>query len=256
MENQPEFVHDWIRDQEGRIIHASNVMRNVWKPGDERAFGGRTTLFRVRGKLVPDFLYGYSNLDHHSSLVDTNAELDTIRDSIIDVAKDTVSRQALAIRDALSEYQIATIEFAADYISRTLSVKAKSFRSPLQVDGVMSNGSVRSVMQGNVSVSVLARAETVVWSDKGRKDTVRKWKEKVFGYENGTVDRPIGMWSAGPEYIAEIDEYGYDGLRTVWIDLSCEREHTESGAVLDKRPKVRAALGVRERSYQQRARRR
>jgi hypothetical protein len=230
------FEADW---------NTSNVPKNTFE---------KVALFRVNGHLIPDWMHGFTAIDHDASLPEAGSD-EEIKAGIFGVMEDCLARKARVVRDTLENYDIMAVEFKGDFLTRTLHVLAVTNRQVMSVNTVLTNKKVRTAMTGRVVLSVHTNVEPHRRTDDYlHPQPARQHLVRTFVYcDRVLVRNEPESWSAGTSY-ANGDIVSAAGIR--WR-VGDDPLDTVPGFLVGRNgAKARSALGTRERAYAQAARNR
>jgi hypothetical protein len=213
----------------------------------------KLTVFRVNGRLVPDWMYGFTAIQHDASLPEVGSD-EEIKAGIFAVMEDCLVRKARDIRDLLENYNIMAVEFQGDFVTKTLRVIAVTNRQVMAVNTVMTNKKVRSVMIGRVVVDIHTQVEPHRRTDDYlHPQPQRQHLLRTFVFHDRVLVRnEPESWSAGSSYDTG-DVLSIGGL--TWR-VGDDPLDSIAGFAVRRGPEDRAALGARERAYAQAARNR
>lgn len=214
--------YDWVVTNQGQ----------EWPPLTENM-----TTFQVRGATVPDWLYGYLNVDNNVCLP-TEGTADDFKDGILAVIEDSVVVYVRTLAVAFREYEIEVETCKAELVDRKLKILCTTKRPVMQVNHIMCNRKVRALMKGDIQVTIATFVEEHRRSDGYKPASERPLKQVVqrtFVFKDGLlVNQSPEEWSAGMEY-NDGDAITIGGIRWVhgdrrpdnWVNFAA-REHTES----------------------------
>jgi hypothetical protein len=143
--------------EDQRAVANGDVWHDCWFVSSEAFFDKSLhTIFSVKGKFIPDWLYGCIGMTERRCIVDSGT-VDDFKDSVLDVFEDSMVAHARNIFAGLKFYGIRAVSFKANMLDRELTVNACSPRPVYQLANLMINKKIRNVMRGRVSVHVMTK---------------------------------------------------------------------------------------------------
>lgn len=161
---------------------------------------------------------------------------DECKESIEQALDSAVDNHLQIIAQGLSEYQMKVVEHTIEYTPPRLRLKVKTARPRIQVNGIMTGGIIRRLMNAWVTV-------TVYNTDAHPKDHF----SKTYEYHSGLVMRHTNMRNAeeneGAHFDAGDEEFThFDLVNTRGLDPEFSRRHrfqvfgTVSGRIQPPKP--------------------